>query len=229
MTQTSKTVAVFIPAFNEENSIGEVLEGLKQIQIIDNIFVIDDGSSDKTYSIALDKGVTVIKHQINLGGGAALKTAFTVALLNGIEYIITLDADNQHNPKELPQLLNKMNDEVGLLIGSRFLRTNNMKMKRYRSYGIQFFSWLVSKIIKQTITDVTSGYRIYNAKDMKRVINSLNEKQYYAIESLITLAKSNSVIVEEPIQDIKREKGKSKKGVLKYVANLLKVVIQTSI
>jgi glycosyltransferase involved in cell wall biosynthesis len=228
MVQTKKSFAVFIPAYNEENTIGEVLEGLKHLEITDNIFVIDDGSNDSTLNIAMEKEVSVIKHRINLGGGAAIKTAIAVALMNEIDYIVTLDADNQHNPKELPFLLNRMSDDIGLLIGSRFLKKSDLNMKRYRSYGVQFFSWLVSKIIKRRITDVTSGYRIYNAKDMKNILNSLHENQYYSIESLITLARNDSIIVEEPIRDVKRVKGKSKKGVLKYVVNLFKVIIQTS-
>ena len=227
MTLMNKSIAVFIPAYNEEGTISDVVSGIKELPLNLKIYVIDDGSTDHTAKNAIKSGAAVIRHPINLGGGAAIRTAFTLALSENIDYIITLDADCQHDPNEIPRMIDKMTDDVGIVIGSRFVDSQNTSMRSYREYGIKFFSYLVSKIIRKPVTDVTSCYRIYQAREVKKVIAKINENQYYAIELLLQIAK-NSNIIEVPIKDLNRIAGKSKKGVLRYFYHLFRVSIKGS-
>jgi glycosyltransferase involved in cell wall biosynthesis len=224
----TKTISIFVPAFNEADSIGAVVKQLTTLNSQYKVFVIDDGSTDETFEHASQAGAIVIRHPINLGGGAAIRTAFSIALLEKTDYIVTLDADSQHDPKELPDLLHQTEQNIGLVIGSRFLGDCQIRMKSYRQYGIRFFSSLISKIINKRVTDVTSGYRIYNRREIDKIYSQLDENQYYAIESLMHIAK-NANIVEVPIQDITRIKGKSKKGLLRYCYHLFRVFLKGSI
>lgn len=224
----TKSISIFIPAYNEADTIGAVVTQLKTLNPQYKIFVIDDGSTDETSKNAFHAGAIVIRHPINLGGGAAIRTAFSIALLEKTDYIVTLDADSQHDPKELPYLLHQTKHKIGIVIGSRFLGDYQIKMKNYRQYGIRFFSSLVSKIINKRVTDVTSGYRLYNIKEIQKIYCQLGENQYYAIELLMRIAK-NANVIEVPIQDFTRLKGKSKKGLLRYCYHLFRVFLKSSV
>jgi len=227
MTLMNKSIAVFIPAYNEADTISNVVNGIKELSLNLKVYVIDDGSTDDTAKNAMKSGASVIRHPINLGGGAAIRTAFTLALSKNIDYIVTLDADCQHDPNEIPVMLDHMTDNVGIVIGSRFVDSQNISMKSYREYGIKFFSYLVSKIIRTPVTDVTSCYRIYQTREIKKVIAKINENQYYAIELLLHIAK-NSDILEVPIKDLTRTAGKSKKGFFRYFYHLFRVSLKGS-
>lgn len=228
MTLMNKSIAVFIPAYNEADTISNVVSGIKELPLNLKIYVIDDGSTDNTAKNAGKSGAAVIRHPINLGGGAAIRTAFTLALSENIDYIITLDADCQHDPNEIPIMIDQMTDNVGIVIGSRFVGNQGINMKSYREYGIKFFSYLVSKIIRKPVTDVTSCYRIYQAQEVKKVMAKITENQYYAIELLLQIAK-NSNIVEVPIKDLHRIAGKSKKGLFRYFYHLFRVSLKGTI
>ncbi len=113
------TVAV-IPAYNEEKTIGEILEKVKLF--VNKIIVVNDGSKDKTAEMAGQCGVQVINHIINRGLGAALRTGFSAAARENADIIITLDADGQHNPEDIPKLIAPIkNNEADAVIGSRFI------------------------------------------------------------------------------------------------------------
>lgn len=225
---TSKKTHVFIPAFNEAGTIGKIVEGLRQLDLNLKVFVIDDGSYDGTAKIAENAGAIIVKHPINLGGGAAIRTAFIIGIMNDVDYFITLDGDGQHDPKDLPKLVEAIKKEkIDLVIGSRFLENKNPEMNMYRDLGIRFFSTIISKITKKNITDATSGFRIYNAQIVKTILPTLKENQYYALEILSKIAKDDKRLNEVAIKNLKRIQGSSKKGILKYCYNLFRVIIRT--
>jgi len=223
---SNKSVYVFIPAYNEEENIEEVINGLKKLKMNIKTYVIDDGSTDRTAEKARKAGATVIKHPVNLGGGAAIRTAFTIALLNDAEYIVTLDGDGQHDPDELPMIITEMRNGTDLIIGSRFLKEQKQEMLSYRLLGIKFFSWLVSKMMRIKITDATSGYRAYKTETVRKILFKLKENQYYGLEIVVKMAKNGVDIKEVPITSKTRVKGRSKKGALSYGYNLMRVVIR---
>lgn len=121
---------IVIPAKDESTRIGSVLHSLRDLGYM-HIVVVDDGSSDETAALASGFGAHVISHPINMGPGAATQTGITYSLEQGAEYIVTIDADTQHYPKDINKLLKaivKHNAEV--VIGSRFLSENNIPLTR---------------------------------------------------------------------------------------------------
>ena len=109
-----------------------------------------------------------------------------------------------------------------------FVKNENFLMDDYRKYGIKFFSKIVSLILKKNITDVTSCFRIYKISAVSKIIKSLKENQYYSIELIFKVSNNNGKIFETPIDDNKRMNGKSKKGIIKYLLNLSRVIIINS-
>ena len=110
---------IIIPAYNEELTIGSVVALAKKYG---DVLVVDDGSGDRTSEIAREAGAIVIRHNTNMGKGAALKTGFEYALSREYEIVVTLDADGQHNPDEIPLLMEPIiRGEADLVIGSRYL------------------------------------------------------------------------------------------------------------
>jgi glycosyltransferase involved in cell wall biosynthesis len=114
-----KRILIAIPSYNEELTIGSVIALAKEYG---DVLVIDDGSKDRTSKVARNAGAIVIRHDVNRGKGNALKTGFEYALSNGYDIVVTLDADGQHNPDEIPLLLEPiLKGESDLVIGSRYL------------------------------------------------------------------------------------------------------------
>lgn len=154
-------LAAVIPAYNEEKNIGHIIQGVKKHT--DNIIVIDDGSKDKTCQIAHRAGAKVYRHLINRGLGGALGTGIKAALLEGADIIVTLDADGQHDPEEIPELLKPiMEGRADIVIGSRFLKTQDMPL--FRRSGNYFLNLVTFFLFGIWSTDSQSGMRAFNKK-----------------------------------------------------------------
>lgn len=167
-----KKLLVAIPAFNEEASIGEVLDKIPK-KIAGNVWVevvvVDDGSSDKTSFIAKEKGVVVLKHIINRGLGAALTTAFEYAKIRRVELLVTLDADGQHDPKDIGRLIKPIvKGCYDVVIGSRLIRDYSLMPPFRRIINIlaNVLTYFLSGIWS---TDSQSGFRAFS----KRAINKI--------------------------------------------------------
>jgi len=153
-------VVACIPAFNEEASIARVV--LTVERFVDRVLVCDDGSTDMTGVIAEALGAEVIRHETNLGYGAALQSLFEEARKGGVDVAVTLDADGQHDPSEIPKLLKRLSlGDVDIVIGSRFLEGGGSEVPEGRKAGIKVLSGLVSNG-EVRITDAQSGFRAYN-------------------------------------------------------------------
>jgi glycosyltransferase involved in cell wall biosynthesis len=145
-------ILALIPAYNEEERIGKVVK--KTLKYCD-VIVIDDGSMDDTGKRAEEKGAFVIKHEKNRGKGDALITGFNYALKNNYDIIITLDADGQHDPSEIPNFLKKI-DKYDIIIGAR----NFKEMPFPRRISNTITTFLLSLRTHQKIGDSQSGYRL---------------------------------------------------------------------
>lgn len=154
-----KTVAL-IPALDAERTLPKVLEGaLAQIQ---PVVVIDDGSSDRTGEVARAGGGIVLRHEVNRGKGGALKTGFAWALANGYDGVITLDADGQHLPSEIPKFLRERESGgADLIIGGRAHLFQHMLPRRRNAN--RFSAWCISKCAGVHVPDSQSGFRYYSA------------------------------------------------------------------
>ena len=189
-----KTYAI-IPAYNEEGHITEVIEKTKAHA--NNIIVIDDGSTDKTYDIAKKTGVIVLKHVINLGKGAALKTGCDYAIKNGANILINLDSDGQHDPNEIPKFLEELKTS-DLVKGVRQFGGDMPFIKRAWNFGI---SRLFSILYGKGIYDQQCGFRVLTAETYKKIRWKSTD---YLVETeiLVNLLKVGLKLKEVPIKTI---------------------------
>ena len=164
-----------IPAYNEEKTIGSVV--LAALQHVDEVAVIDDGSTDMTASIAEMAGATVIRHGGNRGYGAALRTGFDYARANGTKVLVFLDGDGQHRAELIPSVIAPvMKGEADVSIGSRFIDPEHMKsIPRYRRLGISILTRLTNFRTRASrkVKDAQSGFRAYS----RRAVDALHVRE----------------------------------------------------
>ncbi len=153
--QSEKEITVVVPVYNEEKTIASVVQGIRNYVPKARILVIDDGSSDSTARQAEKAGADVISHPLNKGNGAAVKTALR-AISGGL--VAIMDGDGQHDPQELPNLLNLLND-YDLVVGARSF--TNDEGSFLRNFGNRFLRKLASFLSEQEIPDLTSGFRAF--------------------------------------------------------------------
>jgi glycosyltransferase involved in cell wall biosynthesis len=193
----SPFVVVGIPAFNEENTIARVV--LEAQKHADAVVVCDDGSTDLTGEIAERLGVYVVKHKRNLGYGAAIKSLFERARVVGADVLVTLDADGQHDPGEIPAVLKPVVDGVAdVVIGSRFMDARgSAEMPKYRRLGAKLITKMVNGSGSNGVSDAQSGFRAYGRRAIERL--SVAEAGMGAsVEILLEASKQHLKVCEVP-------------------------------
>jgi len=155
-----------VPAYNEGASVGRVVRDVRDRLGGFDVLVVDDGSTDGTGQVAEAAGAKVLRHPFNLGIGGTVQSGFVYALDNGYDYMVQIDGDGQHLPDEVPKLMAAMKSEPSLemVCGSRFLSDNGYPAPISRRAGIHLFAFLLSRIVRQRISDPTSGFRLYNRR-----------------------------------------------------------------
>ncbi|MDD5622122.1 MAG: glycosyltransferase family 2 protein [Actinomycetota bacterium] len=168
----SAGIAILIPAYNEEKYIEAVIKGCLEYNL--DIIIIDDGSTDNTIkiveSIKAPENIKIIpiKHIINRGKGQSLKTGFSYIVENNYSGIITIDADGQHDTREIENFLKAIEkDKPDLIIGNRLGNTKNMPFVRLATNV--FTSWIISNIAGRRISDVQSGFRYISTRVLKNI------------------------------------------------------------
>ena len=156
MTRT----AIAIPAYDAESSIGEVVRRAREI--LPEVIVVDDGSVDATGQVAMAYGAEVLTHPHNRGKGSALRTAFQELFLRGFDAVVTLDADGQHLPEEIPRLLAVPASEADLVLGTRDHLFEEMRSLRRTSNRLS--SRAISLVAGCRLSDVQSGFRLYRRR-----------------------------------------------------------------
>lgn len=212
-------VIACIPAYNEERTIAAVI--LRTQKHVDKVIVCDDGSTDLTGEIARRMGVEVLVHEKNKGKGEAIKTLFQRALELGAGIIITLDADGQHDPDEIPKLVAPiLRGEADIVIGSRFIEGSRTDMPRYRLLGTRIINWLAKRRARTHVKDVQSGFRAFARKAAEIALKA--EAKGYSIEQeqLALVSQAGLRIVEVPITVRYKGIQTSKKSPLSHGAEL---------
>ena len=177
-TTNTRTLAI-IPCYNEEIAIGSVV--LKTKQHVDAVLVVDDGSMDDTAAIAKQAGAIIISHKKNQGKSIAIKTGFKYALAHNFDYVVTIDGDGQHNPSEIPAVLeNVVNKEYDISIGFRF--GNNTEMPFWRKIGKRILDYATSFGNGGHVTDSQCGFRAFNKKAVESLTRSMNGEAF-SVES----------------------------------------------
>ncbi|HSK48869.1 MAG TPA: glycosyltransferase family 2 protein [Solirubrobacterales bacterium] len=221
-------VAVVIPAYNEADNIGHVLE-LMPAEVCGvpiQTLVVDDGSRDGTGDVAAEHGALVARHVTNRGGGAALRTGYRLMVESGATIVVTLDADGQHLPSEMDRLVQPILDgEVDVAHGSRVLghaESNHFA----RELGIVFFNRLVSFITRTHVTDCSNGYRAVRTTVLPQLV--LRQEQFHTSEFMIEAIKRGIPAKEVPITVEQRLHGHSKKpAVFRYGVGFANAIVRT--
>lgn len=195
-------LAIIIPAYNEETAIDTVLKSLPtEIMGIKTVsVVVDDGSSDRTFETARKRANYTLRHTINLGQGAAISTGFEFAKQLDCKYLVTIDADGQHDPADICNLLEPiLNNKADIVNGSRMIKTDGMPLfKVFANKGMNLITFLFYGI---WISDSQSGMRAYNSNAFNKIkINSLGHE---VCSEIIGEVKRNKLkLVEVPIKTI---------------------------
>jgi glycosyltransferase involved in cell wall biosynthesis len=193
----SSKILVCVPAFNEAKTISDIVNRCKKYA--DEVLVYDDGSTDDTQQIAESAGATVIRSPENKGYGVALRSLFQAAKQKGADIMVTLDSDAQHNPDQIPPLIETLNQGFDLVIGSRFLRSDDKeKVPKFRSFGIKTITKLTQAASYKGITDSQSGFRAYNKNALSK-INLYEDGMAVSTEILLRAGEKKLLIAEVPI------------------------------
>jgi hypothetical protein len=216
------------PAYNEAENVAAVVKSIPAMVEGYHVvpLVVSDGSEDRTADVAREAGAFVAELPIRRGGGLALRVGYEVALKLGADLVVTLDADGQHLPEEIPIVIAPiLAGEADYVNGSRLLGYFE-KESTIRHLGVHFFSWLVTILTGTRITDISSGFRAARADLLRDLV--LEQDQFWTSEILIEALRHRAKIVEVPITILARKGGKSKKPKsLRYGWNFSKVIIQT--
>jgi glycosyltransferase involved in cell wall biosynthesis len=208
MSNPRKALAI-IPAHNEEDTIAEVISEIQFANPRIDILVVNDASTDGTSNAARKTGVRVADLPINLGIGGAVQTGFKVAQELEYEIVVQIDADGQHDPSCIKDIVGPLlDDKADVSIGSRHMSNGNQESTFTRYAGIKFFSWLTSWIISQRVTDCSSGFRALNRKAYRLFADDY-PIDFPDAEALISAHRAGLRICEGPAKFRARNHGRS--------------------
>jgi glycosyltransferase involved in cell wall biosynthesis len=215
---------IAIPAYNESEAILEVIKAI-QANLFFDILVVDDGSVDNTGEIAFSAGAAVMSHPFNMGVGAAMRSAFKYA--NDLHYdiVVQVDADGQHNPSEIQNVI-KLLDNCDIGIGSRLIEKTSYKFSKARRIAVRVLSWNLWVLTRKRILDPTSGFRASNKRAIQ--VFSYNYPSEYlgdTVASLLIADRFNLVIGETSVAMLERQGGKPSHNPLKSTLLMIRVIL----
>jgi len=197
-----KTLAVILPAYNEDKIIGKVISQLKKdikdLKINKQIIVVNDGSSDNTAKIAEKYGALVLTHRINRGLGAALQTGIEYARRNNFDYAVTFDSDGQHDSQDIVKVLHALAKGFDIVVGSRFLNKDN-KIPFTRKIILKFANFVTFLFFGIWTSDSQSGFRGFSRKAIEKINLSTNNMEVSS-EFYAEVKKHKLKFTEAPIK-----------------------------
>jgi glycosyltransferase involved in cell wall biosynthesis len=214
-----------VPAYNEDGSIARVIEEIRDYDPELEIVVVDDGSTDPTALVAREAGVTVLRLPFNLGIGGAVQTGYQYARDNGFDLAVQIDGDGQHIAAEVAGLLEPILDgRADLVVGTRFVGPRAYRTTRMRRLGIHLFAAFVSLIVRERVTDTTSGFRAANRRAI-RLFAADYPHDYPEVESTVLVHRHRLRMVEVPVSMRVRSSGRSSITALRSIYYMVKVTL----
>ena len=222
---STRTIAI-VPARNEAGAIGGVVDEIRAFDPLLDVVVIDDGSTDATAEVARSRGAAVVSLPFNLGIGGAVQTGFKYALAHGYELAVRLDGDGQHDPVELPKLIGPVaRGEADIVVGSRFHGGDrSYRPPLARRIGIGFFAKLVSVLVRQRVTDTTSGFQALNRHGIE-LFAADYPHDYPEVEATVMVFRHRLRLLEVQVRMREREHGDSSITVLRSLYYMVKVTL----
>lgn len=219
---------IAIPAYNEAASVGSVIHEVRRwVGSASEILVVDDGSSDATVSVSSEAGASVLSLPFNVGVGGAMRVAFLYAQRFGYSQVVQVDADGQHDPKFISQVLSGL-DDSDIVIGSRFAGVGSYEATRTRRWAMRLLSTTLSRILGTRLTDATSGFRAVGPRAIELFSREL-PAEYLGdtVESLVIAHRSGLTIRQVGVHMRPRQSGSPSQSSLKatvFVARALLVL-----
>lgn len=223
-------VVALVCAYEEEANVGDVLAAVpaQACGLEVTPMVVVDGGEDATVDVAVAAGAVTFALPVNLGHGLALRVGYDLCLGGGAQYVVTLDADGQNDPSEIPAMLQPLVDDTAdFVVASRRLGVDNTA-DTYRKAGVKFFAWLMNLLNGTDLTDTSNGFRALRASMLADVVGRLEQEQYQTAELLTTAVRRGWRVTERPTVWHERASGESKKGAnWRYGFRYAKVLLRT--
>lgn len=200
-------ICAIIPCYNEEADIGQIIDGT--LSHVDKVLVIDNGSTDRTGEIAVKHGAQLIIHKKPQGVGSALYRGYQYVFNTNYEFMVQLDGDGQHDPDYIPKMqIAMLENHADVVIGTRFSSANKASnVHRIRRIGNKVFSFFVDILGPSTVTDFSSGYRLWRVDSLQEL--GLGHMKYWAMEQTLKANFRRMTIVELPMHMPERTNGQS--------------------
>ena len=219
-----KRIAI-VPALNEEQTVGRVVDEIRAFDPGFDIVVVDDGSVDRTAGVAADRGAHVLRLPFNLGIGGAMQTGYRFAFEHGYDVAVQVDGDGQHDPTQLPTILAPvLSGEADLCVGSRFTGSGQFRSSFVRRIGIKIFARIVSLVVRQKLTDTTSGFRAVNRRGIA-LFAADYPHDYPEVEATVMSVKHKLRLIEVPVEMRERGGGSSSITAVRSVYYMAKVLL----
>ena len=217
---------VIIPAYNEVATVADVVRSVHARASFCDVLVVSDGSTDDTARRARLAGADVIELPFNLGIGGAVQAGLVYAKENGYSYVVQVDGDGQHEPADIRALQDAMDADASLdmVCGSRFLVPGEYLAPISRRTGIHVFAFLLSRIIRQPVTDPTSGFRLYNRRAIE-LFSADYPHDYPEVEAVLMLHTHRMRMAEVPVRMFERGGGRSSISTGKSAYYMIKVLL----
>ena len=217
-------IVALIPAYNEERTIAKIV--LKTKKYVDKVIVCDDGSTDMTGEIARALGAEVIRHERNMGKGVALRTGLEYAKKLDPDIVVVLDADGQHNPDEIPKLIEPLlRGETDIVIGSRFLTPNEIPL--YRRIGNRILTSLVNLKAGSRLTDTQSGFRAFNRRALEEI--KVTEKGMSVESQMIIDAIKKGLRASEIPITVSYKEARHKRSPLLHFMEIVSLILRRTV
>lgn len=198
---------VIMPAWNESESVGNTVQEVFAFGPPCDVLVVDDGSRDNTAQVARDAGATVIQLPFNMGVGGAMRTGFKYAKSRGYSQVIQVDADGQHDPRDIQSVLDGL-AHADIAIGARFAEKGDYVVKGPRKWAMNVLAWTISRVAGRRLTDVTSGFRAANSKAIRQYVDHY-PAEYLGdtIDSLVVAIRSGCTVQQVGVSMRERQGG----------------------
>lgn len=198
---------VIMPAWNESEAVGNTIQEVFDYGPPCDVLVVDDGSRDSTAKVARKAGATVIQLPFNMGVGGAMRTGFKYAKIHGYERVIQVDADGQHDPRDIQAVLDGL-AHADIAIGARFANKGDYVVKGPRKWAMNVLAWTISRIAGTRLTDVTSGFRAANTKAIRQYVDHY-PAEYLGdtIDSLVVAIRSGCTVQQVGVSMRERQGG----------------------
>lgn len=215
---------LIMPAWNEEAAIGATIAEVHEVLPWIDVLVVNDGSTDRTAEVARAAGAQVLTLPYNLGVGGAMRAGYTYAARFQYDQAIQLDADGQHDPKDVPLVLAGL-EKTNISIGARFAGTGDYEVRGPRKWAMLMLSGIVSKLAKTKLTDITSGFRAADRAAIQQYVKHYPvEYLGDTVDSLVMAIRSGLSVSQVPVEMRSRQAGTPSNNPIKAALYLVRTM-----